>query len=83
MSHLSYDGNSLLGVGPWSVCVECGEGTHQNDEATRHADGCPLDAAPASRALRPVTHAQSYVLTDRGIEKEIDVQRRRDGQGDR
>lgn len=82
MGFLSHDGGALLGLGHWSLCVECGEGTREGDER-RHAPGCPRAASPASRALRPAAHPRSYVLTDRGIEREADVERRRDSRRDR
>lgn len=79
MGFLSRDGNALLGLGPWSVCVQCGEATHEGDEMTRHDSHCPLitpsDAAPTRRVLDP----RLYVFTDRGIERAMDVERRRTG----
>ena len=73
---LSKDGETLFGSG-LRVCARCGQDAIA--EAIRHAPGCPVAPddsvpAPATRGSDP----RMYVWTARGIEREMDVDQRRE-----
>lgn len=79
MSFLSRDRETILGAGRWSMCVECGEGTHINDIELRHLPGCSrsTELAPAGPSTsRPCRDPHMYVMTSRGIERLMDVEAR-------
>lgn len=81
MAWLSRDGAAYLGVGQSSVCVECDEPTHLSEDHTQHGPHCsqaPNTVAVPPQAPRRTTDPNLYVMTDRGFERAIVVERRRE-----
>ena len=75
--HRSDDGDVMFGSDGWSYCVECMAATHEGD-VRQHAPGCSLGLAPRpSISISRTTDPNLYVWTSNGLERAMDVERRR------
>lgn len=81
MAFISSDKRAILGAGGYSICLECDEPTPDRGVSRHeHAPHCSQapKPAPVRAAPRRTTDPNVYVMTDKGFERAIDVERRRE-----
>ena len=74
-TYLSGDG-MVLSDGSWQFCAMCDAAAYVGDPI-EHGLGCPKGGSAPAKTPRPTNDPNLYVMTPNGIEKAMDVERRK------